>query len=77
MPSAFIPFCEFGGSMDIVGVKVDEFRIPVCNSFKAKILNDQLCYEIDLNDYDKYFSLETLRTGFTLFVDKNEDSETN
>lgn len=61
--------------MDIVGVKVDEFQIPVCNSFKAKILNDQLCYEIDLNDYKKYFSLETLRTGFTFFVDKNEDRQ--
>ena len=32
-----------------MGVNIKQFDVPVCNSFKAKILNDQLCYEIDLN----------------------------
>ena len=49
--SAFIPFCDFGGSMSALGAKIDKFEIPVCNSFQAKILNDQLCYEIDLNKF--------------------------
>ena len=48
-PSAFIPFCEFGGDMSAMGVKIEEFDIPVCNSFQAKVLNDQLCYKVDLN----------------------------
>ena len=50
-PSAFIPFCELAGDMSVVGTKLDKFEVPVCNSFKAKILNDQLCYEIDVNEY--------------------------
>ena len=35
-PSAFIPFCDFGGSMSAMGVKIDQFDVPVCNSFQAK-----------------------------------------
>ena len=50
-PSAFIPFCEFGGNMSAMGVKIDQFDVPVCNSFQAKVLNDQLCYEVDLNRF--------------------------
>ena len=41
-PSALIPFCEFGGDMSKVGVMIDHFEIPVCNSFESKIMNDQL-----------------------------------
>ena len=37
--------------MSVVGVKLDQFDDPVCNSFQAKILNDQLCYEVDLNRF--------------------------
>ena len=50
-PSAFIPFCDFGGNMSAMGVKIDKFDVPVCNSFQAKVLNDQLCYEVDLNRF--------------------------
>ena len=51
-PSAFIPFCEFGGDDSIMGRKIDAFKnISVCNSFKAKIFNDQLCYEVDLQKF--------------------------
>merc|ERR1712155_53286 len=50
-PSAFIPFCDFGGNMSAMGVKIDQFDHRVCNSFKAKILYDQLCYEVDLNTF--------------------------
>ena len=50
-PSAFIPFCDFGGNMLQMGVKIDQFDVPVCNSFQARILNDQLCYEVDLNSF--------------------------
>ena len=33
-----------------MGKKIDKFSLPVCNSFKANILNDQLCYELDVNE---------------------------
>ena len=33
-PTALLPFCEFGGNMSVMGVKIDQFDVPVCNSFR-------------------------------------------
>ena len=75
-PSAFIPFCDFGGNMSAVGVEIKEFEYPVCNCFQAKILNDQLCYEIDLNRYvDKNNVADELDLGFNFIMDYNEDRQ--
>ena len=74
-PSAFIPFCDFGGDMMVLGIKVDNFSVPVCNSFRAKILNDQLCYEIDLNQYRTDISGRKLKQGLSFLIDKNEDRQ--
>ena len=30
-PSAFIPFCELGGNMSLMGIKIDQFDVPVCS----------------------------------------------
>ena len=81
-PSALIPFCDFGGQNLTTGVEVDGFNLPVCNSFKAKVLNDQLCYEVDPNKYmnKTFLSAEeynlSLRHGVTLYIDTNEDRQT-
>ena len=48
-PTALIPFCDFGGNMSVMGVKIDQFDVPVCNSFRPKIVQDQLCYTVDPN----------------------------
>ena len=78
LPSAFIPFCAFGNNISTLGVKIDKFDIPVCNSFKAKILNDQLCYEVDVNEViDKQVLKKELDIGLTLLIDHNEDREVN
>ena len=75
-PSAFIPFCEFGGNMSSVGVSFDEFDVPVCNSFQAKMLNDQICYEVDLNRYSNRNNIEDeLDLGFYFIMDYNEDRQ--
>ena len=76
-PSAFIPFCEFGGNISGMGVKINQFHVPVCNSFKAKILNDQLCYEVDLNKVsNKVDNIEKeLKLGFIFILDYNEDRQ--
>ena len=37
--------------MSAMGIMLDLFDVPVCNSFQARILNDQLCYEVDLNPF--------------------------
>ena len=75
-PSAFIPFCEFGGDMSAMGVKIEQFDNPVCNSFKAKVLNDQLCYEVDLEKFKNPGKLHLqLKLGLVFFMDYNEDKQ--
>ena len=76
-PSAFIPFCEFGGDMSSMGENIDQFDVPVCNSFQAKVLNDQLCYEVDLNSFSNKSNIENeLKSGFAFIMDYNEDRQT-
>ena len=75
-PSALIPFCDFGGNMSAMGVKIDDFDVPVCNSFQAKILNDQICYEVDLNSFSDKDNIERyLKFGFIFLLDYNEDRQ--
>ena len=63
--------------MSALGVKIDEFSVPVCNCFKPKIIKDQLCYEMDPN---KYITEETnhkaFQTGIILLISYNEDRQT-
>ena len=75
-PSAFIPFCDFGGNMSAMGTKIKDFAVPVCNSFQAKILQDQLCYEVDLNRFSNNDKIEReLKSGFLFIMDYNEDRQ--
>ena len=75
-PSALIPFCDFGGNMLSVGTKIDQFKVPVCNVFQAKIMNDQLCYDVDLNKYSDKNNIENeLELGFNFLLDYNEDRQ--
>ena len=76
-PSAFIPFCEFGGNMSAMGIRNEHFNVTTCNSFQAKIINDQLCYEVDLNRFSNNDNIEQeLKVGFIFFMDYNEDRQT-
>ena len=70
LPTALIPFCEFHGKFR--GVNIESFDVPVCNIFKDRILNDQLCYEVDLNIFRKKESVSPKFT-FALYIDYNED----
>ena len=64
--------------MSSMGVRIEEFDVPVCNSFKAKVLNDQLCYEVDLNRFSNKDNIENgLKSGFVFIMDYNEDRQTN
>ena len=71
-PSSFIPFCEIGGDSSKMGVKIPNFSVNVCKSFKPKVLNDRLCYQINPNDFKINSELE-LRMGLIFFLDYNED----
>ena len=73
-PSAFIPFCEFGGNISVMGVTMDMFDVPVCNSFYEKVSNDQLCYEVDLHRFSNVNNIEKeLKSGLAFIMDYNED----
>jgi len=75
-PSAFIPFCEFGGKMAAMSINKEPFEVPICNSFQAVILNDQLCYEVDLNKFTiKDNTEKELKVGLILMMDYNEDRQ--
>ena len=60
--------------MSVMGVKIDQLDFPLCNSFRPKILNDQLCYTVDPNKYKDRIDLKDDRS-LTLFIDYNEDRE--
>ena len=75
-PSAFIPFCELGGNMSSLGVKIKEFHVPVCNSFVPKLFHDKICYQIDLEQYRDNPNVETqLKKGLVFIMDYNEDRQ--
>ena len=62
--------------MSAMGVKIDQFVIPVCNSFQAKILNDQLCYEVDLKRFAIKDNIENeVKLGLNFIMDYNEDRQ--
>ena len=73
-PTALIPFCEFSGNMSVMGVKIDQFDVPVCNSFRPKIIRDQLCYTVDPNEYKHKIDL-TGELSLSLFIHYNEDRQ--
>ena len=73
-PTALIPFCEFGGNMSVMGVNIDQFDVPVCNSFRPKIIRDQLCYTVDPNEYKDKVDLKG-ELSLALFLHYNEERQ--
>ena len=62
--------------MSQMGTKIDQFAIPVCRSFQAKIHNEQICYEIDLQRFSNPKNIEReLELGFAFIMDYNEDRQ--
>ena len=75
-PSSFIPFCGYGSNISTLAVKIDQFDFPVCNSFRAKVLNDQLCYEVDVNELiNRRILLKEIKMGLMFMIDHNEDRQ--
>ena len=75
-PSSFIPFCSFGQNMSIMGTHIDDFDVPVCNSFESVVHNGQLCYQVDLEKFKDEDTLERqLQFGLVIILDENEDRQ--
>ena len=48
----------------------------MCNSFRKRVLNDQLCYEVDVNEIiDKKVLQKELKIGLMFLIDHNEDRQ--
>ena len=73
-PTALIPFCSFNDDFSLMGVKIDSFNVPVCNSFKPKIIKDQLCYQLDPNQFKQTIDMFE-KVSFSIFIDYNEDRQ--
>ena len=73
-PTALIPFCSFTNNFSMMGTKITEFKVPVCNSFRAKLVKDQLCYEVDLSRFKNHINFKD-KLVLTLLIDYNEDRE--
>ena len=58
-----------------MGRKIDQFDDPVCNSFRPRVLDKQLCYEVDVNEYFKHPNFDDLKIGLVLILDYNEDRQ--
>ena len=60
--------------MSALGVKIDQFDVPVCNSFRPKLIQDQLCYTVDPNEFKHKIDLKC-DLSLALFIYYNEDKE--
>ena len=59
-----------------MGKKVETFDVPVCNSFKAVLHNDQLCYQVDLEKFrDEELLDKQLKHGLVIIIDENKDRQ--
>ena len=74
-PSAFIPFCGFGGNSEVLGKLFENFSLPICSSFEPIILNDEVCYELNIEERFPNFAGEDLQSGLLLLIDLNEDRQ--
>ena len=60
--------------MSLLGRKAKGFQAPVCSAFTRKIVNNQLCYEVDLNRFrDQVDWKESLQSGLSLVIDTNDE----
>ena len=56
---ALIPFCSFEGNMKVLGEYIEGLDFPVCNSFKPKVLDGELCYALNIKSHLSNVSLKS------------------
>ena len=57
-----------------MGDKIDQFDVPVCNSFRPKIIRDQLCYTVDPNKYKDKTDIKG-KLSLSLYIHFNEERQ--
>ena len=74
--SSFIPFCSFGDNPDLFNQvqMLGNFQVPVCSLFREKIVEGQVCYEADINQYKNMDNWERIfHGGLSFIVDTNDE----
>ena len=74
-PTALVPFCSISNNFSAMGIKIDQFDVPVCTVFRKKLVRDQICYTLDLNQIRIKNDLKEKVVHFSFFIDYNEDRE--
>ena len=72
--SAFIPFCSFGTKLTS-GEQLNNFQGQFCSLFTEKIVDGQVCYEADINQFKNKLVPwdKTLQNGLRLIIDTNDE----
>ena len=76
LPTAFIPFCSFGGDDEILGQKVQRISVPICTAFKQTLFGGRKCYSLDVNDIISNTNISVShgeKSGLSFLLDMNED----
>ena len=70
LPAAFIPFCSYQGERAILGRNMKGFNFNVvCDKFKPTIMEGQLCYSLDVNNFTTAKSKAGRGKGLSLLLD--------
>ena len=73
---ALIPFCAYQGNLEVFGEYIEGLDFPVCNSFKPKILNGELCYALKFSSQKLGLKTRAGRgKGLLLAIDKGTSIE--
>ena len=69
-PSALVPFCSYQGTF--LGHEMHEIgNITVCDKFQPIVIENHLCYSLDMSKLDKKPSKSGKSRGLFLLVDSN------
>ena len=62
--------------MEVLGKEIPGFKFPVCTAFRPRNLFGQLCYEIDMNQFEHLPNLTNgAFGGLSIALDYNEKSQ--
>ena len=76
-PSALVPFCSFQMDYNLLGEKIHELNMTICNKFEPVILEGQLCYSLDLAKVRKKSTEAGKPNGLFLLLDPNSIDQMN
>ena len=60
--------------MNVTGKNFGNFQVPTCSVFRETVIDGQVCFEADLNQFKMNDNWEhSLQSGFALIVDTNRE----